>query len=135
MMYDEMMEKALDILKNDDDTFTACVDELDSWNGFADGFRCYEMCEIDDLHSGLSIGEFLDRLTGDFCKNDNYFYYSIYGLESTDDKAELYRNNVDEGDVLDAIIENYSNIDLAWIDGDFDDLINDIVEYSEDDDD
>lgn len=134
MKYDEMMTKALEMLQENDDLFVDCVNELDSWNGYADGFRGYPMYELNDLFYGVSVGDFLDKLASGFNHNDEYFIDSIYGLDSCNDLAEHYRDNVDEGELLDNIIDNYSNIDLQWIDSEFDDLINDIVNYSEDED-
>lgn len=133
--YEDMINKALEMLKDNDDLFVDCVNELDSWNGYADGFRGYPMWEIDDLFCGVKIGDFLDKLTSDFNHNDEYFIDTVYGLDSCDDLAEHYRNEVDEGELLDNLIDNYSNIDLKWSDSEFDDLINDIVNYDEDDED
>ena len=108
--YEDLKAKAVEMLKDNDDLFVDMVNELDGYNGFADGFRAYPMYEIDELHYGVSIGEFLDRLTNDFNHNDDYFYYSIYGLESTDDIAELYHDNVDEDELLEQLIEYYPHI-------------------------
>ena len=118
--YEDLREKAKEALNNDDDLFVDMVNEIDSYNGFADGFRAYPMWEIDDFHCGVTIGDFLDRLTSDFNHNDEYFYYSIYGLESTDSIADLYRDNVDTDDLLEQLIEYYpriyfSNSDLKKI--------------------
>lgn len=130
-MANKLYNKALEELKNNDELFVRCVDELDSWNGFADGFRAYDMEELEDLHCGVSLHDFLDRMTSDFNIRDNYFYYSIYGLESCDSKEELYRDNVDEEDLLDNLIDRYYDIDLKWIDSDFDELIEDIITSEE----
>lgn len=127
MKKDEMIKRALEILSNDDEIFTNCVDELDSWNGYADGFRAYNMDELEDLNCETSLHDFLRSLTKDFNIDDDYFYYSIYGLESTSDKTQLYRDNVDEGDLLDQIIDYSNKLDLSWIDGNFAELIEDIA--------
>lgn len=108
--YEDLKAKALGMLKDNDELFTEMVNELDSYNGFADGFRAYPMWEIDEFHYGISIGDFLDRLTSDFNHNDEYFYYSTYGLESTNSIADLYHNNVDEDDLLEQLIEYYPHI-------------------------
>lgn len=110
--YENLRAKALEMLKDNDDLFVEMVNELDSYNGFADGFRAYPMDEIDEFHYGVSIGDFLDRLASDFNHNDEYFYYSTYGLESTDDIADLYRSNVDEDDLLEQLIEYYPHINF-----------------------
>ena len=129
--YDEMIQAAIEELKNNDDLFIGCVDELDSWDGFADGFRAWDMSEIDEVYCDCKASKLLEDMTGDFNKYDDYFYFSIYGLESTNDKVALYRSNVDEGELLDNLIENYNNVDIAWIDGEFDELISEIVDMIE----
>lgn len=132
--YEELIEKAIEELKDNDDLFVDCVNELDSWNGFADGFRGYPMYELNDLFYGVSVGDFLDKLASGFNHNDEYFIDTIYGLDSCNDLAEHYRDNVDEGELVDRLIEEYNNIDLNWIDSDFDELIESIVNYDEDED-
>ena len=39
--YEELVENAIEMLDQDADLFCEMVDELDSWNGFADGFRVF----------------------------------------------------------------------------------------------
>ncbi|MBR6859826.1 MAG: hypothetical protein IKM73_00705 [Acidaminococcaceae bacterium] len=125
--------EALEMLVNDDDLFCSMIDELDSWNGYADGFRCYPMDEIDELFCDCKVSEFLDKLAAGFCHNDEYFVDSIYGIDSTSDRASLYRSNVSEESLLDDIIEKYNH--LYFYDSDFEELISDIVNYTDDDDD
>lgn len=131
--YEKMMSEALEMLKDNDDLFVEMVDELDSYNGFADGFRGFPMWEIDDLFYGVKVSEFLDKLANGFNHNDEYFIDTIYGLDSCNDLAEHYRDNVDEGELLDNIIDYYNHICIT--DSDFDDLISEIVYYSDDDED
>ena len=132
--YDELIKKAIEELKDNDDLFVDCVNELDSWNGYADGFRGYPMYELNDLFYDCKVGDFLDKLASGFNHNDEYFVDTIYGLDSCDNLAEYYRDNVDEGELVDRLIEEYSNIDLQWIDSEFDELIESIVNYDEDED-
>ncbi len=133
MKYEELINKAIEELKNDDDLFVDMVNELDSWNGFADGFRGFPMDELDELFYDCKVSDFLDKLGSHFDHNDDYFIDTIYGLESTDDLAEHYRDNVDEGELLDNIIENENH--LYFNDSDFEELIQEIVNYDEDEDD
>lgn len=131
MKYAELMTKALEMIQEDDEIMINLVDELDSWNGYADGFRAYDMCELNDFYCGCDAMKLLDDLTADFNKYDDWFYFSIYGLESTDNKAALYRDHIDEGELLDEVIEHFNHI---WIpDGEFRDLLESIVNYTEDD--
>lgn len=108
--YEDLRAKALGMLKDNDELFVEMVDELDSYNGFADGFRAYPMWEIDDFYCNTKIGDFLDMLASDFNHTDEYFYHSTCGIESTDNVVDLYRSNVDEDDLLEQLIEYYPHI-------------------------
>ena len=123
--FGDKVKKALDMLKADDDLFTEMVDELDSWDGFADGFRAWEMCCLDDFYCGVKATKLLEDLTSDFNISDDYFYFTIYGLESTNDKADLYRTHTDAGEVYDNIIKDYEH--LNFYNADFAELIGEIV--------
>jgi hypothetical protein len=131
--YQQLINEALEILKTDDDIFCEMVNELDSWNGYADGFRCYYMEDLNDLFYGVSLTDFLDKLGREFNHNDNFFVDTIYGIESTDSMADYYRDNVDEGELLDEIIDKRNHIYIS--DTEFEDLIDEIVNFSEDDED
>lgn len=129
--YDELITEAMETLKENDELFCRCVEELDSWNGFADGFRCYDMYELDGLFGGMPLSNFLDLITDDFNVRDNYIVDTIYGLSSTDYREDIYRENVDDGELLDNIIEQYDNLDISWVDADFDELIKAIIAAKE----
>lgn len=124
--YDEMMDKAVEMLKENDELFCDMVNELDSWDGFADGFRAYPMWELDELFGGMKLTDFLNIITTDFNPRENYFIDTIWGLESTDWLADHYRSNVDEEELLENIIENRSHL---WIsDNEFEELLDEIEE-------
>lgn len=130
--YDELVENAIEMLETDGELFVDMIDELDSWDGFADGYKVYNMCELDDLFCDCKVSEFLNMLADDFNLNDDYFADTIYGLESIADKEDYYRDNFDCGEVLDNVIDNYNHLYIS--DSEFDELIDAIVNYSEDDD-
>lgn len=132
---EELREQAIEMLENDDELFVRCVEELDNYSGFADGFRCYPMDEIDDYFYGVSIGDFLDKITDDFNHRDNYFVDTIYGLESTDYPEDVYRDNTSEDEVLDELIDEFPNVNVRWISDDFQDLLEQIVNTDDDDED
>ena len=46
--------------------------------------------------------------TDNFNYNDDFFYYDIYGIRSTDEKD--YSNYVDYSDVFDKLIDDYGKI-------------------------
>lgn len=126
----ELINQAIEILDNNDDIFVDMVNELDSWNGYADGFRCYAMYELDELFYDCKVSEFLSKIhEGHFDLNDNYFIDTIYGLESADDITEVYRDNVYSSDLLDSIIDNESH--LYFNDSEFEELIQAIIEADE----
>ena len=129
--YKELVGEALELLELDDELFVDMVNELDSWNGFADGFRGFPMYEIDDLFYGVKIGDFLDKLSPSFHHTDEYFVDTIYGLDSTDDLAAYYRDNTSAEEVFDELVKQYHNITIynARLDA----LIENIVNYNDSD--
>ena len=131
--YEEMERQAIEMIYEDDNLFCDLVDELDSWNGFADGYKCYPMYEIDELFDGVSISDFLDKLCGDFCHRDEYFVDTIYGISSTDDRADVYRAHTSAEEIFDNLKDNYYQLNIRWASGELDDLMKDILNYSEED--
>lgn len=129
MKYDELIKSAIEMIDNDDELFCDLVNELDGYKGFADGFRCWDMSELDNYYYGSKASQLINDLTSDFNINDSYFYFSIYGLESTDDMITLYRDNVNSGELLDNVINNYNRITIYC--SDFDELMNEIIYYEE----
>lgn len=129
--YDELINEAIYRLENEDDLFCDCIDELDRWDGFADGYKCFPMWELDELCGDMKLSDFLNEITDDFNHKDEFFFWSIYGIESTDDKTDLYRTNTEAGEVLDNLINNYSHIELSYIDSEFDELLDEIVNYDD----
>lgn len=130
MDYDERKQYVYDLaLKclEYDDVFVEAVKELCCWNSFIDE-ECFPMDNLEELYGHMKLGDFLNHITSDFDYNDDYFYESIWGLESCDDEAEHYRDCVTDEEVLDALIDNYNHVSLS--DTGFDGLIE--VLYNED---
>lgn len=127
MNYDELIKAAIAMLEDDADLFCELVDELDSYMGLADGFRVFGMYELNDLYYGRPATDLLNDIDGNhFNLSDEYFVDTIYGLRSTDDKYTEYRDNIDEGELLDNVIEYYGRINID--DSDFEALIEEIIE-------
>lgn len=99
-------------LEEDDDAFVEAVQELISWNGFID-VEAFPMDEIDEYCYGMKPSELIEKMTSDFDSSDEYFYFSIWGLESCNDRAELYHNECDEDDVIDAIEDYYNHLSFS----------------------
>lgn len=122
----EMMKQLLE----DDEIFINAIDELDAWNGYADGFRVYPMDELDELFYDTKLSDFLNMLTKGFDLNDDYFIDTIYGIESTNDKADVYHDNVEIDDLIDNLIENYNHI--RGIDPELDELLGNYIDIEAD---
>lgn len=113
-------DKAIDILEENEDAFDEACEELDSWNGFLGDSRCESMDMIDEFFERPS--DLLDKMS-DFDYNDEYFYFTIYGVCTTDDKHEVYSDNFSAEDVLDELIDNFSHVDLRE-DNELNELLN-----------
>ena len=134
MKKSELIEKALEILENDNEIYVNCVDELDRWDGFADGFKCYPMSELDDLYYGCKVSQFLEEVdVNNFDLSDTYVVFTIYGLQSTNDIYEVYESNTYSGEILDNLIENYNHLNLTWIDSELDDIVSQLFNEDYDD--
>lgn len=101
------------ILENDEDAFITACEELDSWDGFLGDDRVYNMEDFDELMSGKSPLEIARDIEGNnFSTNDDYFQFTIYGVESTDDKYDVYSSNYSTDNVLDELIDKYSHVTI-----------------------
>ena len=103
-------DKAIEVLEEDEDAFVEACEELDNWDGFLGDSRCESMDMIDEFFSKPS--ELLDQMN-DFNPTDYYFYFTVYGVSTTDDKHEIYSDDFSADDVLDALIDNYNHVDLT----------------------
>ena len=104
-------DKALDILKDDEDAFVEACEELDNWNGFLGDSRCEDMDMIDEFFNKPS--DLLDKMD-DFDSSDSYFYFTVYGYVNTaDDKYSVYSDDFSAEDVLDTLIDNWIHVDLT----------------------
>lgn len=99
----------------DDEAFVNACDALDSYNGFMNDARCFSMNELDELLGEMKPSEVLNKVTKNFNIDDDYFYFSIYGLESTDNVSDVYRSEHTNKEVLDELIDN-SCIDVYGAD-------------------
>ena len=112
--------------KENEDIFSDCVEELDSYNGYLGDDRYYSMEELNDLYSGQEPQEILlrafygfdadswhtdrsgDKIYEAFNPNRDYFYLNGYGnLVSSDYKD--YSDKLDEY-VIEEMSENRSDV-------------------------
>lgn len=123
MSYDDRKKYVYDLALEkleEDDIFCEAVKELCGWDNFVEE-ECFPMDNLDELYGHMSLGDFLNHITSDFNHNDNYFFETIYGLESCDDEAEHYRDCVTNEEVLNKLIDDYNHVSLS--DTTFDGLV------------
>lgn len=108
---DDLIDKAVGMLEDDNDLFTNCVDILDSYNGFASDYRLFDMYDLDDELSDKTPTEIIELVadTG-FNTNDDYFCYDGYDIYSVCDKYEHYINHTDEQEVIDNLLSEFNGI-------------------------
>lgn len=99
---DEAVARIQEYFKENEDVFNDCIEELDSYNGYLDDNRYYNMDELDELYHDEQPSEVLRRAfygydktynknddgDGDpFNPNRDYFRFNGYGnLVSSDYK-------------------------------------------------
>jgi hypothetical protein len=115
-----VVDRLTEYLEDDDDAFIEAVDELIRYNGFID-VEAFPMDEIDEICGDMKPSDLIEKMTSDFDSNDDYFYFSIYGLESCNDKAELYRDETTVEDVVDGLIDY--GYQLSFCDGTLSELV------------
>lgn len=119
-------EKIIAFFDGNTDIFNACIEELDSYNGYLGDDRYYEMDMIDEFYTNGDPLELLRRAYyghdaetyhtdeygrreyGEFNPNRDYFYYNGYGnLVSADYKD--YSAHLDKW-CIEAMSENRAEI-------------------------
>lgn len=117
--YDDLYQKAIEMLTEDTELFNSMCEELDSWDGFLGDDRYYPMDAFDELLYGKSPLEIAGLVEGeDFNTGDDYFRFTIYGVESTSD---VDYSDYSAEDVLDRVIDDCGH--LWFSDDDFKDIV------------
>lgn len=128
------VQKIIEFFEKNEELFNSCIEELDSYNGYLNDDRYYEMEMLDEFYHGTEPLEILRRayfgrdndtwttdssgnkIYGEFNPNRDYFTYNGYGnLVSTDYKD--YSAHLDEY-AIEAMSENRSYIDTIESDDD-----------------
>lgn len=107
---------------NEDDIFEAVALEMDDYEGSLNDSRCFPMYDLDEILGEKKPSEVVEMLTSDFNSNDDYFYFSIYGLESTDYPVSVYRDEIDYSDMVDWL-ETYGLRNINVNDDEFSELV------------
>lgn len=135
--YGEKINAIIEYFEANEETFNDCIEELDNWNGYLGDDRYLYMEELDELYSGVSPIEILQRayFGGDedggseFNPNSDYFKYNGYGnLVSTN-----YRDYSDHLDhyAVEEMKENREYIDSIESDDELSKLFDALEEDEE----
>lgn len=89
------------------------------------------MSDIDEILYGKKPSDIIEMISSDFDKTCDFFYFSIYGIESCDDRADHYLDNFSDEDILDSYLNNACHCSLS--NGDFEELAELYDTYSDDD--
>lgn len=122
MKHDNTITAIIEYFENNEETFNACIEELDSYNGYLGDDRYYYMEYLKDLYCDVDPIEILnlafygydsetwhtdshgEKEYGSFNPNREYFTYNGYGnLVSADYKD--YSGKLDKY-AIEAMIEN-----------------------------
>ena len=111
-MNNNTIKKIINYFEEHESIYNDCIEELDSYNGYLNGNRYYEMDMLNDFYSNAEPLEILrraffgrdenyyttengERIYAEFNPNRDYFTFNGYGnLISSDDKD--YSNLLDE---------------------------------------
>ena len=149
-MKETAVKKIIEFFSENEDIFTACIEELDSYNGYLGDDRYYSMDELNEFYIDTEPLELLRRAYygrdddtyttdsngnktyGEFNPNRDYFYYNGYGnLVSSDYKD--YSAHLDEY-AIEAMSENRQYIDSIDGDDDLAALFDELEQEDENDD-
>lgn len=96
-MNEKLIERIIEIFKEDEDLFEECIEQLDAYNGYLGDDRFYPMEELEELLSNKSPLDLLNmgyfgrddetwhydssgnKIYTSFNPNRNYFYFNGYG--------------------------------------------------------
>lgn len=126
-MKENTIKKIIEYFENNEGIFNSCMEELDSYNGYLNDDRYYNMDELNELFAGYEPIELLNRAYfgydadnyitdaheekhyNSFNPNRDYFTFNGYGnLVSTDYKD--YSAHLDNY-AIEAMSENRAYID------------------------
>lgn len=113
------IETILEFFEENEDLFIETIEELDSYMGYLGDDRIYDMDDFDELTSHWTHRQLLENLH-QFDIDDDYFQFTIYGLDSMNYKdysdfldkyfvEELldYRNNLYLDDEVEKLLKQY----------------------------
>jgi hypothetical protein len=146
-MNENTIKKIIEYFEENEEVFNACIEELDSYNGYLNDDRYYLMEDLNEFYNGTDPIELLHRAYygrdddtwttdasgnksyGEFNPNREYFYYNGYGnLVSSDYKD--YSAHLDRY-VIESMSENRNYIDSIESDEELSALFDELEEEEE----
>ena len=146
-MRENTIKKIIEYFEENEEIFNSCIEELDSYNGYLNDDRYYDMECLNDFYNGCDPIELLNRayfgydadnwytdghgnkIYGAFNPNRDYFTYNGYGnLISTDYKD--YSSHLDTY-AIEEMSENRSYIDTIEDDEELSALFDELEEDDE----
>lgn len=80
MRKEELLEKALEFFKENEDLFNEVLEEMDNYNGYLGDNRTYYMEDFNELLNGKEPLELASMIAfGEFNPYHDYFYFNGYG--------------------------------------------------------
>lgn len=126
-MNENTIQKIISYFEENPETFTLCIEELDSYNGYLNDSRYYPMEELNEFYTEKEPLEILrrayyghdedtyttdgsgNRTYGEFSPNRNYFTFNGYGNFVSTDYPE-YSQHLDRY-AVESMSENRAYID------------------------
>ena len=143
-MKETTIKKIIEYFENNEDTFNSCIEELDSYNGYLNDDRYYEMEMLNEFYSGTEPLEMLylvyyghdedtwttdssgNKIYGEFNPNRDYFKYNGYGNLVSADYRD-YSAHLDEY-AIEEMSENRQYIDTIESDEELATLFDELEE-------
>ena len=142
--YEEKINAIIEYFENNEESFNACIEELDSYNGYLGDDRYYLMEDLDEFYCNTKPTEILyrafyghdedyyttdsdgDKHYEEFNPNRDYFRYNGYGnLVSADYKD--YSANLDRY-AIEEMKDNRNYIDFIEADDELNALFDELEE-------
>ena len=108
----ELVNEAIEMLKNDDELLINVCNELARYDGRLN--ELFQMYELDEMYWNCKATDLINDLTEEFNINDEYFYWDDnHDLYSTDYATDFYLAQMDYGEILDNALDIIR--ELQWL--------------------
>lgn len=129
---EEMKAELLQWLDENEDVLSDILEQMDDWDGYLGEDRCWPMSMLDDVFYGASVFDILHGIDfSEFDEDDEYYYDSIWGIRSVDNRYDVYKDYITQG-LIDNIIDRRGRLRL---DDEFEEMLDDYEECLAEEDD